>query len=290
MKGFHVPARYLVDLVVNLRVTARLSARSKLRTSAGREPKRDPGRDPTHNAQRAAKQTANLDDPLGVGLDSALDARVDARVDPVVDADSGVGRDAPRRSARSTRGAKGAGDTARSDLARLGLHNDWDFVLHLPLRYEDETRLAKVADLQDGQDAQVAGEIVHSEIVYRGRRQLVASLRDDAGDSLALRWLNFYPSQSKLVAVGRRVRVYGAPRAGLAGWEMVHPRVRAAGLDVPLPTTLTPIYPTVAGMPQHTLRRRIERALRDVALTDTLPLELRQRLGLCAVDQSLRAL
>ncbi len=198
--------------------------------------------------------------------------------------------DVSRGVAQASADTKDAGTSARSSLARLGLHSDWDFVLHLPLRYEDETRLAAVADLQDGAEAQVAGEIVHSEIVYRGRRQLIASLRDAGGDSLALRWLNFYPSQSKLVAVGRRVRVYGAPRDGLAGWEMIHPRVRALELAVPLPTTLTPIYPTVAGVPQHTLRRRIERALRDVTLKDTLPPELRERLGLCALDQALRAL
>jgi len=267
-------------------VSVRLSARSKFRSSASREDKRDPGRDAKPGARVADRHGEGRGGRPAAGLAPVLDPRVDADVDP----DAGAERTAKRGIAKTNRGARDAGGAVRADPARLGLHSDWDFILHLPLRYEDETRLAAVADLQEGEDAQVAGEVMHSEIVYRGRRQLVASLRDDAGDSLALRWLNFYPSQSKLVAVGRRVRVYGAPRAGLAGWEMIHPRVRAIDLAVPLPTTLTPIYSTVAGVPQHTLRRRIERALRAVTLSDTLPLEMRRRLGLCALDQALRAL
>ncbi|HXF46418.1 MAG TPA: ATP-dependent DNA helicase RecG, partial [Burkholderiaceae bacterium] len=151
------------------------------------------------------------------------------------------------------------------------MRTDWDFVLHLPLRYVDETRVVPIAALTAGDEAQVEGEIVESKVVYRGRRQLVARLAD-AGGELLLRFLNFYPSQVKALAAGRRVRALGTVRGGaLGGLEMVHPRLRAADDRSSLPTRLTPVYPSAEGLPQHWLRARIERALRDVDLSDCLP-------------------
>ena len=87
-----------------------------------------------------------------------------------------------------------------------------DFVLHLPLRYEDETRVVPIASLRPGFSAQVEGEITKSEVLYRPRRQLTATLADDSGE-LQLRWLNFYPSQQKQVTVGKRLRARGGSAA-----------------------------------------------------------------------------
>jgi ATP-dependent DNA helicase RecG len=195
-------------------------------------------------------------------------------------------------------GRAAAGDGQRSSerrsrqqrLAKLGLRTDWDFVLHLPLRYVDETRVVPIAALTAGDEAQVEGEIVESKVVYRGRRQLVARLAD-AGGELLLRFLNFYPSQVKALAAGRRVRALGTVRGGaLGGLEMVHPRLRAADDRSSLPTRLTPVYPSAEGLPQHWLRARIERALRDVDLSDCLPEALRARLDLAPLATALRAL
>ncbi|MCU0938413.1 MAG: ATP-dependent DNA helicase RecG, partial [Burkholderiaceae bacterium] len=134
--------------------------------------------------------------------------------------------------------------TRAQKLARLGLKTDWDYLLHLPLRYEDETQITPIADLPLGVEAQAEGTIESCEVVFRGRRQLLARLRDNSGE-LLLRFLHFYASTQKQLAVGRRVRVYGAARAGFYGAlaEMVHPRVRVT-VDVPLPQRLTPVYPT----------------------------------------------
>jgi ATP-dependent DNA helicase RecG len=181
-------------------------------------------------------------------------------------------------------------ESRQAQLAKLGLRTDWDFVLHLPLRYVDETRVVPIADLRAGDEAQVEGEIVDSKVVVRGRRQLVARLADASGE-LLLRFLNFYPSQVKTLAAGRRVRALGTVRGGaLGGLEMVHPRVRAADDRSSLPTRLTPVYPSTEGLPQHWLRARIERALRDVDLTDCLPAPLRVRLDLAPLETALRAL
>ena len=174
-------------------------------------------------------------------------------------------------------------------LARLGLRTEADFVLHLPLRYEDETRVTAVRDAIPGVAAQFEVEIISCEIAYRPRRQLISKTRDDSG-TLLLRFLNFYPSQQKALAVGARLRVFGEPRGGLFGTEIVHPRFRVLRGDEPLPDRLTPIYPTTAGLPQAVLRRLIERALVCTDLADTLPDGLRRRLALADFGESLRFL
>ncbi len=185
----------------------------------------------------------------------------------------------PPRATRPTRGSRVDHGSRTSQLARLGLRNDWDFVLHLPLRYEDETHVTPIADLAAGTDAQIEGEIVASEVTRRAHRQLVVRVAD-AGGELLLRFLHFYPSQLASLAVGRRVRAFGTVRAALTGNEMVHPRVRGADAADALPQRLTPVYPTAAGVPQSWLRQRIERALRDVDLADTLPAALIEELRL----------
>ncbi len=184
--------------------------------------------------------------------------------------------------------AKGTG-SLRSRLAKLGLRSQWDYLLHLPLRYEDETKLTPVAALKTGSEAQVEGEIVDCELTRRGRRQLVARLRDASGE-LTLRFLHFYPSQQKQMQPGRRLRAYGHVRGGLLGCEMVHPRLRAAGGAEALPQQLTPIYPSTAGVPQSWLRQRIERALREVRITDTVPLEIRAQWRLPPLDAAIHGL
>jgi ATP-dependent DNA helicase RecG len=174
-------------------------------------------------------------------------------------------------------------------LARLGIKDAADLLLHLPLRYEDETQLTAIGDAVPGMPAQFEVDVVASEIAFRPRRQLVVRVRDGSGD-MVLRFLNFYPSQQKALREGARLRVYGEPRGGFFGTEMVHPRFRAPAADEPLPDRLTPIYPTTAGLGQGTLRRLIQRALDAANLDDTLPDELRQTLGLADFSDSLRFL
>ena len=109
-------------------------------------------------------------------------------------------------------------------MARLGLHSDTDLALHLPLRYEDETRLTPLAELRDGMPAQVEGIVADCRIEPRPRRQLIVRLRD-GGAELLLRFLHFYPSQQKSMAPGTRLRVRGEVRGGFFGLEMVHPAI-----------------------------------------------------------------
>ena len=174
-------------------------------------------------------------------------------------------------------------------MARLGLRTDADLILHLPLRYEDETRLTALADALPGVPAQFEVEVVASEIAYRPRRQLVSRVRDDSGTAV-LRFLNFYPSQQKALQPGARLRVFGEIRGGFFGEEFIHPRFRVLHGDEPLPDRLTPVYPTTAGLSQAVLRRLIGQALQRADLADTLPEALRQRLKLAEFARSLRFL
>ncbi len=170
-------------------------------------------------------------------------------------------------------------NTLAARLARLGLKSDAEFVLHLPLRYEDETRITALADAQPGVAAQFEVEVLDSEIAYRPRRQLLARVRD-AGGSLLLRFLNFYPSQQKALLPGARLRIFGELHEGYLGPEIIHPRFHVVGANEPLPERLTPVYPTTAGLGQATLRRLIDKALARADLGDTLAPELREKLRL----------
>jgi len=100
-----------------------------------------------------------------------------------------------------------------SKITKLGIKRRIDWVLHLPLRYEDETKITLIADLIGGETAQVEGEIIHSEVTFRPRRSLICQLKD-ASDILYLRFLNFYPSQQQQLAIGKKVRVLGEARDG----------------------------------------------------------------------------
>ena len=155
-------------------------------------------------------------------------------------------------------------------LRKLGLVRDIDLALHLPLRYEDETSVVPIAALREGETTQVEGTVRAAKVETRARRQLVVHL-DDGSDELVLRFLHFYPSHQKALAAGQRVRVRGEVRGGFLGREMVHPSFKAVGPDTPLPTALTPVYPTTAQLPQAYLRKAVAAALARVPLPELLP-------------------
>lgn len=162
-------------------------------------------------------------------------------------------------------------------LRKLGLERDIDLALHLPLRYEDETRITRLRDGHGGDTAQIEATVTDSHIAFRPRRQLVVTV-DDGTDTCVLRFFSFYPSQQKALAVGNRILARGELKDGLLGWQMVHPTTRAAGGD--LPSALTPVYSTVAALPQAYIRKAVQAGLQRADLRDTVPPEFAPRLGL----------
>ena len=164
--------------------------------------------------------------------------------------------------------AKGAASVAHKALHKLGLQRDIDLALHLPLRYEDETRITPLANARDGQMVQIEATVTASEVQLRPRRQLLVQVEDETG-SCELRFFSFYPSHQKTLAVGARLRIRGEVKGGFWGRQMLHPAFRLAGGE--LPAALTPVYPSTAGLPQPYLRRAVVGALGRVDLSDTLP-------------------
>jgi ATP-dependent DNA helicase RecG len=153
-------------------------------------------------------------------------------------------------------------------LRKLGLVRPIDLALHLPLRYEDETRITRLADAREGESVQIEGVVTACEVSLGGRRQLLVTL-DDGTDTCTLRFFTFYPSHQKALAVGTRIRARGELRGGFLGWTLMHPSFQAAGGE--LPQALTPVYPTSAGLPQAYLRRAVLGGLNRADLSDTLP-------------------
>ncbi len=186
--------------------------------------------------------------------------------------------------------APAAKSAPQKALEKLGLVRDIDLALHLPLRYEDETRILKLRDAREGDTLQIEAQVTHQEVGYRPRRQLVVTV-DDGSDTCTLRFFNFYPSLQKTLTVGQRLRIRGEVRGGFSGWTMLHPAVRAAGGE--LPNALTPVYPTVAGLPQAYLRKAVLGGLARAELSDTFapgdlsPLHPHSREGLWTLHEAL---
>jgi ATP-dependent DNA helicase RecG len=164
----------------------------------------------------------------------------------------------------------------RNRLRKLGLERRQDLVLHLPLRYEDETRVISIAEAPIGVPVQVEGELLNLSVRLAPRRQLVARVGDANGERsiLDLRFLSFYGSQQRALEAARdqgsRLRVFGEIRHGVHGREMVHPRYRILSKAEALPQSLTPVYPITAGLTQSALRKLIGAALRAADLAEVL--------------------
>ena len=161
---------------------------------------------------------------------------------------------------------------APSTLQKMGLDSPMALALHLPSRYEDETELFTIEEaLNQGRfsSAQTQGLVIRNQVLFRPRRQMLVTIEDDTA-TLQLRFLNFYPSQQKQMAVGSHIRVRGEVREGFQGPEMVHPTVKAVAADAPLPTSLTPVYPASAGVSQLVIRKAVAQALHDPSLQESL--------------------
>ena len=182
-----------------------------------------------------------------------------------------------------------ASEALQKKLAKIGLHSEADLLVHLPLRYEDETRITPVNGAFGGEPVQIEVVVQSNEIQFRPRRQMIVRAADESGE-ITLRFFSFYPSQQAALSEGSRLRVFGEARGGFFGVEMVHPRFRKVGEDEPIPVELTPIYPSTAGLANSALQKLIGKALAVGDLSETLPEALRQQLKLPGLARSLRFL
>lgn len=178
-------------------------------------------------------------------------------------------------SGESLTALRGVGPRLAERLARLGIHAVPDLLFHLPLRWEDRTRVVPVGRLRHGDRVVVEGTVQHAEVVYRRRRSLLVSLADGSG-AITLRFFHFSRAQSERLARGVTLRCFGEARRGRVGLEMVHPEYRVVAEGMPVEEALTPVYPTTEGLNQTRLRELIGRALDRLThdpgqLADLLP-------------------
>ena len=180
-------------------------------------------------------------------------------------------------------------DTTARKLEKLHLNTAWDLALHLPLRYEDETKIVPISAAPLGEVCQVEGEVLHQEVQFKPRKQLVAQIKGDDGAILNLRFIHFYPSHQKQLAPGQRVRALGEIKRGYERYEMIHPKIKSPEKQA-LATSLTPIYPTTNGLTQPVLRKAVQAALAQVDMHEILPARVLDDLRLPTLAESLRTL
>ncbi|WP_090240737.1 ATP-dependent DNA helicase RecG [Pseudomonas guineae] len=189
---------------------------------------------------------------------------------------------------------KGVGAALAEKLGKVGLETLQDVLFHLPLRYQDRTRIVPIGALRPGQDAVVEGIVAGADVVMGRRRSLLVRLQDGSG-TLSLRFYHFSQAQKEGLKRGTQVRCYGEVRPGSSGLEIYHPEYRAlsGSESIAVEQTLTPIYPTTEGLTQQRLRQLSEQALARLgphSLPDWLPPELADDYQLSPLDQAIRYL
>jgi ATP-dependent DNA helicase RecG len=157
---------------------------------------------------------------------------------------------------------KGVGGKVAERLTKIGIQQVQDLLFHLPLRYQDRTRLMPLGALRPQQEVLVEGTIQLSQVKFGRRRSLLCHVSDGTG-SLILRFFHFSKAQQEQLAKGQRIRCFGEVRNGPASLEMVHPEYQLLAAEgiVPVDNELTPIYPTTEGLHQLSLRKLMKQAL-----------------------------
>lgn len=189
---------------------------------------------------------------------------------------------------------KGVGSVLAEKLAKLAIHSIQDLLFHLPIRYQDRTRITPIGSLFAGQDAVIEGQVIATGIIMGRKRSLLVKLQDGSG-LIGLRFYYFNQAQQNMFKNGARVRCFGDVRLGASGLEIYHPEYRVISTDkeMPVEQSLTPIYPTTEGLTQQRLRQLVEQALTLLTsynLPDYLPDVIKEPYGLGNLVEAIRFL
>ncbi|MDT8398782.1 MAG: ATP-dependent DNA helicase RecG [Pseudomonadales bacterium] len=190
---------------------------------------------------------------------------------------------------------QGVGPALAEKLANIHVHSVLDLLFHLPLRYQDRTRLTPIAALRHGDEVVIEGQIVGSAIVFGKRRSLLCKMQDASGHT-SLRFYHFSAAQKNSLASGQRIRCYGEVRRGQSGYEIYHPEYQILQQNTPAPMEkfLTPVYPSTDGLHQNRIRTMMTQAIellrKSRALPDYLPANLSRKLGFVSLSAALQYL
>ena len=169
---------------------------------------------------------------------------------------------------------RGVGPRLAEKLADCGVRQVQDLLFHLPLRYQDRTRITPVGAAREGDDVVIQGEVRVADIVFGRRRSLVVRLQDGSG-TISLRFFHFSAAQKNNLKAGTVLRCFGQVRRGSAGLEMYHPEYQPVQDNTAtVEDRLTPTYPTIAGISQNQWRKLCQQAvgwLQRAHLADLLP-------------------
>ena len=175
----------------------------------------------------------------------------------------------------------GVGHQVEERLKRLHIRIVQDLLFHLPIKYQDKTRLTPIEALQVGQAAMVEGTISWAS---RRRRVLLCRLSDGTG-ALVLRFFHYSRAQYQRLQPKAVLRCYGQVRRGQEMLEIVHPEYQHIDPDAPPAVNehLTAIYPLTKDLRQRTIQKLTAQALtilKDTDCVELLPDELLARFAL----------
>ncbi|WP_020482116.1 ATP-dependent DNA helicase RecG [Methylomonas sp. MK1] len=189
----------------------------------------------------------------------------------------------------------GIGSQSAARLEKLGISTVQDLLFHLPLRYQDRSRIVPISHLLPGMTTLVCGTVEFTDSIQRGRPSVICRIADDSGN-LSIRFFHFTVQQSQQLKPGTLLGCFGEIRYGYNGLEMVHPEYKiVSAAEQLLETTLTPVYPLTEGISQSALRKAIKQALAlclasDNAITDWLPANLLAEYGYPTLNDALQTL
>ena len=169
----------------------------------------------------------------------------------------------------------GVGVAIAEKLSRIGIQNVQDLLFHLPMRYEDRTRITPISDVRPESFATIEGYVQHTEVQF-GRRPILSVTLSDGTSKIMLKFFNFNAGMKNSLATGVRVKAFGEIKRGRYMAEIHHPEYQIIRNNQPLALaeTLTPIYSTTEGLKQASLRKMTEQALavlQNVQVTELLP-------------------
>ena len=188
---------------------------------------------------------------------------------------------------------KGVGPKMVAHLEKLGLEKIQDLLFHLPLRYQDRTRVYPLSSLRHGQEVLIEGKVDHCSILFKQRRMMICQLSDESGGAITLRFFHFSNAQKLSFSEGTLVRCFGEIHQGFNSLEIVHPEYKIINKNTPLELadSLTPTYPSTKGLQQRTLRRLNSEAIKHIIhLDEIFPESLRQQYKLMTLAEALVAL
>lgn len=190
---------------------------------------------------------------------------------------------------------KGVGPGVAARLARLGIYRLQDLLFHLPFRYQDRTRVARIGSLQPADEVTVKGEVLLTNVVFKGKRSLVCNISDGSG-ILTLRFFNFSASQQQNLQPGKVIQCFGEVRLTRSGLEMIHPEYQftssIASTSQETASSLTPIYPATEGLRQFSLRAMTDQLVLDsdslnVDVPEWIPDSILQKMGFPSLARAL---